>query len=105
MNVIAIAIIIISGFFLNISLLLEKLYRDNKENMYEDNYYFEWYTFFRVLAFFELIVGIIIYLKNPLPLILPMESTPMIMVYHAMIWLMCIICGAWVFEKYYQKIK
>ncbi len=106
MNFTSVIIIIISGFFLNVSLELERIYKKSKENLHEDdNYYFEAYVGMRVIAILELILGTFFYIKDPMPLFMPMPNFPMEIVYHSMIWLMSIILGAWLFDKFYDRIK
>lgn len=105
MNFTPLIILIISGIFIQISFLFEKLYRDRRDNYFDDNYYFELYRVIRALAFIELSVGLLLYIKSPLPPIFPIPNVAMFLVYHVMVCLVLIISGAWIFEKVYEKIN
>jgi hypothetical protein len=102
----AILIIVISGIFLNMSLVIEELYRDFKRRRRNyETYYEEAYKSLRVIAFAELSVGIYFYVKEPLDYLFPIDTLTFKLVYHIMVCLFALIIGAWIFQKFYDKIK
>jgi uncharacterized protein (DUF2384 family) len=102
----AILIIVISGIFLNMSLVIEELHKEfeRKRRNYE-TFYEESYKSLRVIAILELAVGIYFYTKEPLDYLFPIDTLTFKLVYHIMICLFAMIIGAWIFQKFYDKIK
>lgn len=102
----AIGIIIISGVFLNLSLIVEEFYdRYERRERFHTTYYGEAYKFLRVLAIIELGLGLYLYFIEPLPLLLPLFNKTIVLVYHVLICLMSLILGAWLCQKFYDAIK